>query len=50
MHERGRNGPALASSGPSVDAQRIGIGPVREQRINLKSGPHGWRRIELQLD
>lgn len=50
VREHGRNGRALASSGPWVDAERIETGQVREQRIDLKSGLQGWRRIELQLD
>jgi IS4 transposase len=50
VREHGRNSPALASSGPWVEAARIETGQVREQRIDLKSGLQGWRRIELQLD
>jgi IS4 transposase len=50
VREHGRNSPALASSGPCVEAARIETGQVREQRIDLKSGLQGWRRIELQLD
>ncbi|KAE8753325.1 IS4 family transposase, partial [Paraburkholderia madseniana] len=50
VREHGRSSPPLASSGPWVDAARIETGQVREQRIDLKSGLQGWRRIELQLD
>jgi IS4 transposase len=50
VREHGRNSPALASSGPWMDGVRIETGQVREQRIDLKSGLQGWRRIELQLD
>jgi IS4 transposase len=50
VREHGRNSPALAGSGPWVEAARIETGQVREQRIDLKSGLQGWRRIELQLD
>jgi IS4 transposase len=50
VREHGRNSPALASSGPWLEAGRIETGQVREQRIDLKSGLQGWRRIELQLD
>jgi IS4 transposase len=50
VREHGRNSPPLASCGPWVDGARIETGQVREQRIDLKSGLQGWRRIELQLD
>jgi IS4 transposase len=50
VREHGPNSPALASSGPWMDGVRIETGQVREQRIDLKSGLQGWRRIELQLD
>jgi IS4 transposase len=49
VREHGRNSPALASSGPWVDGERIETGQVREQRIDLKAG-FVWRRIELTLD
>jgi IS4 transposase len=38
VREHGRNSPALASSGPWVEAARIETGRVREQRIDMKSG------------
>ncbi|WP_079500107.1 transposase [Paraburkholderia hospita] len=49
VREHGRNSPALASSGPWVDGERIETAQVREQRIDLKAG-FVWRRIELTLD
>jgi IS4 transposase len=50
VREHGRNSPPLAGCGPWVSGTRIETGQVREQRIDLKSGLQGWRRIELQLD
>jgi Transposase DDE domain len=50
VREHGRNSPPLAGCGPWVSGARIETGQVREQRIDLKSGLQGWRRIELQLD